>query len=826
MSDIRRENLLQRIEEAQKLLASLEAQHLTSSDPKERMRLEREIEETKTELAEYKKELGALGSSLSLKNSCPKPPAPPEKFAGRDKELADLCQRLRTGQITAITAVDGLGGIGKTTLAKQAANDLWADKTFRAVLWADITRNPDWVQILDGWLKLIDNSLSLPVVSQRQQAAFVKNALEEGLKTVCEECQPNRTLVVLDDVWDSGVSLVRVLKEACPAEATILLTTRSHNAAVDLAGKDSRQLNRLEGEAARELLRLYLEKAAPQQLDELAKLLGGHPLALTLAAKRVLKKMGDETKVLEKQLEEYRRKIPAATSFKDLKLGQGEQRDDNLELVLSYSYDELTENDQARFRALGVLAHDQPFDSGILAALWQIDDSDELEEICDRFCLLSLMQRAAQPTSSATEWFALHPLLQAYARALLHQHPDEYTTILTHYQDYIIEIGDQFAELSREKWDTLTPYLPQVHQVGNGLVREFEQNGEKSEEWLRRAQAFALSTDYYLYYRREVREGNCQEKWPEMGLVVSRQLQDKENISYFLTVIGDRLKAYGQKKAALNYYNQSLVIRRELGHPYNEAANLNNIGDVYRALGDREKALEYYQQALPLIQQVGTVGGEATILNNIGLVYDDLGDNTKALEYFQQALPLCQQVGDKGGEAANLNNIGSVYWVLGDKAKALEYYQQALPLYQQVGDKGGEATTLNNIGIVYWALSDNIKALKYCQQALPLCQQVGDVGGQATTLNNISSVYWALGDKEKAFEYLQQALPLRHQVGDKSGEAKTSYNIGVVFYEQGELENAIKYLAHCVDLKEQVQDPDLEQSRQLLAEWRAELQEK
>ena len=67
---------------------------------------------------------------------------------------------------------------------------------------------------------------------------------------------------------------------------------------------------------------------------------------------------------------------------------------------------------------------------------------------------------------------------------------------------------------------------------------------------------------------------------------------------------------------------------------------LNNIGYVYDALGDKRKALDFYEQALPLRRQVGDRGGEATTLNNIGSVYSALGDKRKALDFYEQALPL------------------------------------------------------------------------------------------------------------------------------------------------------------------------------------------
>src|SRR5437899_982723 len=66
-----------------------------------------------------------------LVRACPTPPVEPDHFGGRDVALAEITEKLKRGQTSVITAVHGLGGIGKTTLAKKAANVLYRDKTFR-----------------------------------------------------------------------------------------------------------------------------------------------------------------------------------------------------------------------------------------------------------------------------------------------------------------------------------------------------------------------------------------------------------------------------------------------------------------------------------------------------------------------------------------------------------------------------------------------------------------------------------------------------------------------------------------------------------------------
>ncbi|HEX2913477.1 MAG TPA: NB-ARC domain-containing protein, partial [Chloroflexia bacterium] len=78
---------------------------------------------------------------------CPEPPSPPDVFGGRTAELSELKKMLKAEKMVPITALQGLGGIGKTTLARQLAHELYhekgAERCFRAVLWVNFSRLPE-----------------------------------------------------------------------------------------------------------------------------------------------------------------------------------------------------------------------------------------------------------------------------------------------------------------------------------------------------------------------------------------------------------------------------------------------------------------------------------------------------------------------------------------------------------------------------------------------------------------------------------------------------------------------------------------------------------
>jgi len=742
--------------------------------------------------------------------------------------LKELKGRLIAGQSSAITAVQGLGGIGKTTLAKQAAYELYHEKHFGAVLWADVTPKPDPLLALTEWARYADPLFS-PDGNHSLEglARQVKALLEELLA----EKQAGRTLVVLDDVWDgpdeAGRYMVRLLRSACPSAATLLLTTRNEGLALDL-GAAVLNLQRLTQAEGVELLRAYLSGEDGELLGRLVTVLGGHPLALTLAARRVQKKKLGRATALDNQLAEYERKLPALAEFADLKLDAGQKREDNLTLVLSYSYDELEAEEQARFRRLGALAYDRPFDLPLLAFLWELDPNDEreragLEQSLEQLLLLSLVE-SDEPEASLTGedngpevgWYRQYPLLQAYARALLKQNAAEYRAATAHYQEGVIGLADQFYELPPQEWISrgLKAYQPHLLEVGASLLRETglsfpaDGRGEPSftaavtPEVAGRALVFALNTYTYLFHRREVREAG----WLWLGLTAARQLSDRQRESLFLAELGLFYSQMGEQATGLARYEQALALDRELGNQQGEATTLTNIGKVYADLGHQDQALAYYNQALPLRRAVGDRAGEAATLNNIGSVYSALGHKEQALTYYSQALPLRRAVGDQQGEAQTLNNIGAVYDALGHKEQALTYYNQTLALIRAGGNKTGEAATLNNIGMVYSALGNQNQALAYYNQALPLIRAVGYRAGEAATLHNIGGVYRSLGEQDQALDYYNQALPLRRFVGDRAGEANTLNNMGLVYDALGDKDQALSFYNQALLLFQAVGD--------------------
>ncbi len=204
------------------------------------------------------------GLGVRLASTLPAPrdlPPRPSPVFGRAAIEASLDDALQTHTIVTLW---GAGGTGKTTLAVRAAHR-HAEST--TVVFVDLHGVPT----VEGVRSAVGEALAGPLGDAR------------GVDVVSRLSHIASSVVVLDDLGPAGCTeLLQEWSSACP-QVRWLVTARQR---LGLASEWVVEVPSLEPEPSRALLEARLGPSAEDAavLDAIAAALGGHPLALHLAA--------------------------------------------------------------------------------------------------------------------------------------------------------------------------------------------------------------------------------------------------------------------------------------------------------------------------------------------------------------------------------------------------------------------------------------------------------------------------------------------------------------------------------------------------------------
>ncbi len=196
---------------------------------------------------------------------------------GRAGLLAQVKQRLFEGDSLALTALNGLPGIGKTALAVALAMDQQVQAHFcDGILWAGLGLHPNRLGLLTRWGKL------LGVVPSEVENSNSREVWSQALRVAISN---RRMLLVIDDAWSAEDALAL---QVGGARCAHLLTTRLPPVAFAFAQQGAIVVPELQEADGLALLARFVPKLVQQDpagAQTLVRAVGSLPLALTLMGK-------------------------------------------------------------------------------------------------------------------------------------------------------------------------------------------------------------------------------------------------------------------------------------------------------------------------------------------------------------------------------------------------------------------------------------------------------------------------------------------------------------------------------------------------------------
>jgi predicted ATPase len=307
-------------------------------------------------------------------------------LVGRDDDVARVLELVRAHGVVTIT---GPGGVGKSRLALAAARrllDEFADGAWLVELGA--------LDDPGGLVGAVAAPLPLPTM------VGTASDLVGQLRSL-------RLLLVLDNcehLIDAVADLVATIRSAC-SEVRILCTSR------EAVGVEEERLWPLRPLAVEDAALLFMERARavrpdvpddPRPVGEIARRLDGLPLAIELAAARVVTLSPAD---IAARLDDRFRILAGGRRAR-------QPRHRTLRAMVDWSHELLSPEEQALFRRLGVFAGDLSLDGASAVASGGQLDRDAILESLDALVRQSLV--VADVAGSET-WYRLLETMRQYA---------------------------------------------------------------------------------------------------------------------------------------------------------------------------------------------------------------------------------------------------------------------------------------------------------------------------------------------------------------------------------------------------------------------------
>jgi tetratricopeptide (TPR) repeat protein len=285
------------------------------------------------------------------------------------------------------------------------------------------------------------------------------------------------------------------------------------------------------------------------------------------------------------------------------------------------------------------------------------------------------------------------------------------------------------------------------------------------------------------------------------------QVGDQPGQANALLGLGAVRQLTGDYPGAVEVLARALGISRGLGDRLGQASALLNLGIVRWLTADYPGAAGALAEALSISRDLGDRPGQASALLDIGAVRWLTGHYPGAAEALAEALGIFRDLGDRRGEADALNRLGVVRWLTGDYQDAADDLTEALGIFRDLGDRRGEADTLNVLGVVRCLTGDYPGAAGAQQEALDIFRAFGDRRGEADALNRLGGVWRLTEDYPGGADVQEEALGIYRNIGDRSGEVETLNELGMLYRVRGDLGRAGEYHRQALDLAREIASP-------------------
>ncbi|MGA5096787.1 tetratricopeptide repeat protein [Streptomyces lavendulocolor] len=737
-------------------------------------------------------------------------PAGPADLVGRHGPLQQVLAWLNPDQHpeaesgpgagpVVVSAVAGMGGVGKTALALHAAHQASQDGRFPGgVLFADLrgySTDPEVgpPAVADRFLRALDVKVEDPPTSAEEKL----DAWRIVVNDLARQGRP--LLVVLDNARTADQ--VRSLLPGSPHRA--LITSRQTMSA--LRGVRRITLEALEPSYSLDLLERALravraddDRIVTQREDalRLAALCGHLPLALHITAALLSEINTRSVAAQVRALEDVRTRLDTLACDDN----DGEGRPLAVRVTFELSYQHLNADQAQAFRLLAS-APGPDLSTDAAAALLPHPGSERMLHALARAHLL-------HPDPIRQDRWSMHDLVRVFADDHGRAHADS---------------DQRAAALARllEHYATLAAAADTHLETVAGLpVSERFPDRTTALDWLDTERPNLLAAaaadagactvlasvlDRFLDHRRQFEDAITLKT---AALDIHRDTGDRRSEGGTLTNLGLTLTKVRRFDEAIAAHNAAVNIMRDCGDRHGEGKALTNLGLVLSQVRRFDDAIAAHTTAAGIFRDTGDRRGEAITLTNQGAVLDSVGRFDEAIDAHAAAAGIFRDIGDRHSEGKALNNLGLVLWEVRRLEDTVEALTAAVEIFHDTGDRHSEGSALTNLGYALRLVDRFEEAINTYTAALDILRDTGDRHSEGKALVNQGALLVELDRFEEAISAYTAAVDILREIGDRHSEGQALMNLGAALVKSSRFDDAISTYTAAVDVLRHTGGPE------------------
>lgn len=619
------------------------------------------------------------------------------KFVGRDQELKQLVKLLRPHPYSRypVISIDGVAGVGKTTLALEVAyyyqrqlDGLPADERFEAIVWTSakesVLTGQGIISRPRGLRALSDIFTTISITLEEEEIIHARP--EEQFSLVQRALTRYRTLLIIDNLETIDDEQVLSFIREVPDPTKVLVTTRTRidvSYPIRLVGlPKSDALVLIEQQCQERQIAL-----SPSEMDIFYQRTGGLPLAIVWSVAqlgfgyslegiltRLQEPHNDVARFCFENTVTMLHNTDAFTLLLALALFEEGANRDALGYVANFGEDiirrdeglmkleklSLTSYTEGRFKmlpltrqyCLGYLAKNESLEADLRHRWLEQIKHVVLEASIEGQTAYERLYQERNNILAAIEWC--------------------WTNIGDHMDDFVFLVS-RFTHFlwTRGFWAENRSLLQRARAVS----REVDALREEGE--------FTARLAYLLSLTGELTEA---ERFGQQAVAMSEALGDPHKHAAALSILGHVYTQQNELEKAANALRTGLEIISPHYNPEVTARLKRNLGWIYKLTGDFEQARQFLAEACHLLEEMTPVNDQLSYTYRLlGLTVLAEEDYADARRYLEKSLRLARRFNMRLDVARGLHQLANLESLSGRTLDAIDLARQAAYEYRQLG---------------------------------------------------------------------------------------------------------------------------------------------